>query len=566
MKQMFEISDKVEKTKLDNAGVFDWTGVQEYGHAVRDARRDGYKVHSGRIFIVRVLKGHELGEGGTAKSRAVFDGSYVKDSETGTRAVFDESSSTPACIEAARNTIGYGCLRGHSCQSADGVAAYLQAPLRAIAKGIRTFARPPRDWLPPQFQHLVDPVVPLIRALYGHPEAGEDWSQHSKAAILSLGFKEMPAFPATFFHPRLRTIVCQYVDDFLVSGPTSSMSETWSLLQSKITIDKPEATSRFLGCRYEFNNIKIGGEPAVQVRYDMSEFARSAVIAFEEAAGEKAKKAPTPFVIQTPLPQGDPPPTWEALAELMRTAEGQELPAGRFTSIAPSIVMKIMWLSRIARPDLSKATVDLSRRLTKWSTFDDERLRRLVGYIAHSVDYNMVGHVCGGLDDVVISTYADADFASSAKSKSTTGSYCEISTRHGACLGTAWASKRQGSTARSTPEAELVAADATVFSILLPAMEFWKMITDGAVKGVLHEDNSAALSVMKAGYSATLRVMHRVHRVALQALSDSLKADDIDAVDCDSKDMKADGFTKLFPGSAWPSILQLLSVKDFSIK
>ena len=562
----FKASDDVERRKLDAAGVFDWNSVMEYGDAVKAARRRGFKTHVGRIFIVRVLKNHELGDGGTAKSRAVYDGSYVKDSSTGGKAVFDESSSTPACIESARNTLTYGCLKGHTCQSADGVAAYLQAPLRARGKGIETLARPPREWVPQRFQHLVDPVVPMLKALYGHPEAGEDWAQHSKAAILSVGFVEVPGFPSTYWHNKLRTVVCQYVDDFMVSGPATSMKSTWQLLRSVITMDEPEPTSRFLGCRYDITDTTINGEAAKRIRYDMSDYARSTVALFEEAAGEKVRKAATPFVIRPQEVMKDAPATWEQLAAMMQAAAAEELPAGKFATMAPSMVMKIMWLARIARPDLSKATVDLSRRLTCWTTFDDDRLRRLVGYIAQTTTFNMVGHVCGSVGDLTVNTFADADFASSTKSKSTTGAYCEIASKNGAVIGTAWMSKRQGSTARSTPEAEIVAADTTIFAVLLPALEYWKVVGQGLVKGAFHEDNSAALVCMKAGYSATLRVLHRVHRVALQALSNALKAEDVDALECKSENMKADGFTKLFTPATWPHILDLLGIRDAAPK
>ena len=43
--------------------------------------------------------------------------------------------------------------------------------------------------------------------------------------------------------------------------------------------------------------------------------------------------------------------------------------------------MKILWCARLARPDLSKAIADLTRRLTVWSKADDMRLHLSVVFV-----------------------------------------------------------------------------------------------------------------------------------------------------------------------------------------
>eukprot|EP00971_Amphidinium_carterae_P132052 2615742-Amphidinium_carterae.1 len=46
--------------------------------------------------------------------------------------------------------------------------AYIQATLQ----GIKTWVRLPKDQWPAAWRRMRDPVCPLVRALYGHPDAG----------------------------------------------------------------------------------------------------------------------------------------------------------------------------------------------------------------------------------------------------------------------------------------------------------------------------------------------------------------------------------------------------------
>ena len=57
-------------------------------------------------------------------------------------------------------------------QKADGEQAYIQAPRGGIKGGTKTWARLPRGMWPKHFKGVRDPVVPVLKAIYGHPESG----------------------------------------------------------------------------------------------------------------------------------------------------------------------------------------------------------------------------------------------------------------------------------------------------------------------------------------------------------------------------------------------------------
>ena len=80
-------------------------------------------------------------------------------------------------------------------------------------------------------------------------------------------------------------------------------------------------------------------------------------------------------------------------------------------------------------------------------------------------------------------------------------------------------SKRQDSTATSTPEAEIVSASTVTRTILIPAMGLWEILLKGPKsQGILKDDNDAAIRVMTTGRNPTMKQVHRVHGVSIASL------------------------------------------------
>jgi hypothetical protein len=115
------------------------------------------------------------------KGRLVFQGNEVKE-ENSRYAIFSELSSSPATLEASKNIDAYGMFPGNALQKADGEQAYIQAPLGGLRGGVKTWARLPRDLWPAQFHGMRGPAVPVLKAIYGHPESGGHWEECCEAA------------------------------------------------------------------------------------------------------------------------------------------------------------------------------------------------------------------------------------------------------------------------------------------------------------------------------------------------------------------------------------------------
>ena len=102
----------------------------------------------------------------------VFLGDRVKN-QYGEAAMFQELSSAPAALEAAKFCDAYRMLDGHCVEQSDAEQAYCQAGLTGTPTWIRL---PEHKW--PDAWHKLgykDPVCPLRLALYGHPNSGGMW-------------------------------------------------------------------------------------------------------------------------------------------------------------------------------------------------------------------------------------------------------------------------------------------------------------------------------------------------------------------------------------------------------
>ena len=136
-------------------------------------------------------------------------------------------------MEAGKAADAYGMFPGNELQLADGESAYTQAKLG----GNDTWIRLPKDrW--PDWWHTkyTDPVVPLVLALYGHPDAGGFWEQHCTIALLKAGFQpiEGGTWKSVFWHPRYDLLLVVYVDDFKMAGPKANLEKAWELFRKDL--------------------------------------------------------------------------------------------------------------------------------------------------------------------------------------------------------------------------------------------------------------------------------------------------------------------------------------------
>ena len=174
---------------------------------------------------------------------------------------------------------------------------------------------------------------------------------------------------------------------------------------------------------------------------------------------------------------------------------------GDFKSACNMWVGKLLYLSRMTRADLATAVGRLSRYMHKWNKYADHSLHRLMQYIDHHQDYQLVFTIEVG-KRYVLRLYVDADHAGDiSTSKSTTGAVLYIASEdESTWCPIIWWSKRQGATAWSSGEAELVALSEAV----RPAIKL--QLLSSAISGrempmQVRDDSSACIGAVRKRYS-----------------------------------------------------------------
>jgi hypothetical protein len=98
-------------------------------------------------------------------------------------------------------------------------------------------------------------------------------------------------------------------------------------------------------------------------------------------------------------------------------------------------------------------------------------------------------------------------------------------------------------------------------SLVLPAQSLLHNIfKKDVIRARIFEDNNACSIITKKGTSAALAHMPRTHRLSVSWISEVLKHNEVDVVECSTNDMLGDVMTKSYPRAKWPAMLQLIRV------
>ena len=224
--------------------------------------------------------------------------------------------------------------------------------------------------------------------------------------------------------------------------------------------------------------------------------------------------------------------------------------------------MRMLWLSRLSRPDLSFIVTRLASRVTSWTKFEDRQLHRCISYVNCTKDFILKGEV-DHQSDPILEVFTDADFASCQHSaKSTSGLWIQINTGNGAVFPIFWQAKKQGSVARSTTESEIISMATGMFGEVLNLQTFIEYLMQKPIQLVFHQDNDAVLKILKNKYSAKLKHMNRVHKVNVASLCEALEQEGVTAIYCPTAEQRANGFTKIIPPHEWKATTAQMCLGD----
>ena len=121
------------------------------------------------------------------------------------------------------------------------------------------------------------------------------------------------------------------------------------------------------------------------------------------------KKATTPFLSDSSLDKAD------------------DDVKGQLTVHSSKCTMKVLWLARLARPDVMKACNDLTTKANNWSRNDDKRLYRIFCYLHTTRNHMLCGHIGDHPDKLFLRCFTDADFCGdSGSTRSTSGGFLAL--------------------------------------------------------------------------------------------------------------------------------------------
>ena len=486
------------------------------------------------------------------KGRIVYRGDIGRD-EYGAAAIYQDISANPTSVQGLNNCIAYGMMEGNTISTADAIKAYVQSFLKAAQP---TWIELPRELWPAQWiGKYKKPVVLLKKSLYGHPEAGGHWEKHLESILFELGAVSIPEFTSMYWFPKTKLLLTVYVDDLTLSGPSQAHQDFWKLLGARVDIEPPTKLDRVLGRHHDMTTVpanRCAGTAHDDNRnirvlsFNMSEYARQCCELYESLPGSKRlKSAATPFCSDGAL-----------------VASDDEV-RGELAPNACKVLMKCLWLGRLARPDIIKPIGDLATQVQNWTLNCDKRLYRLLCYIGSTIDHRLVARLDNAPKDIQLSLYIDADFAGDRESSRSTNGGLLVLTGPESYFPIAWVSKRQTSTSRSTTEAEVVSLAYSLYGEALPTLSLWEKLLGFDVKLKCYEDNQATILVVKKGFSPKLRHIARTHKVNLGGLSE-IFSDQVSLEYIVTDKQAADVFTKALPPQKWEAAMKMLNIVDFS--
>ena len=354
----------------------------------------------------------------------------------------------------------------------------------------------------------------LNKAVYGLLQAPRQWMKSLASALSSISMIQSKADPCLFVkmdgaHVKLAALV--YVDDILISGPDVTDIELMiELIGRKYSCTRLGQVTEYLG---------------LQIHRDDKQ--RTMTICQRKMV-QKIVQSHSNLI----KPEKMPAPGGQVLE---REEDGKLCDEKRYRSL----VGKLLYLSKMTRPDITTAVRELSQYLSKPEDKHWQAALRVVGYLSATVDTAL--HF-DGTGDMILEAHVDSAYAPyRSDRKSITG----MIVRLGQCP-VAWQSKKQGVVSLSSTEAEYIAmAHATAEVMhLRSVLQDLTGNSGHMAPTVIHEDNMGAIFIA-TNHVLGPRTKHidvRYHFV-----KDAIEDGHVEVSFVRSKSNRADGMTKNLP-------------------
>ena len=235
-----------------------------------------------------------------------------------------------------------------------------------------------------------DLVLPVLRALQGHPKAARLWEEHISAILKEVGFKntthEKNIYTGTFCGEKV--LLVRQVDEFALGCPQESTAKSvYSNIGAKLTLhNEAEAPFEYLGLVDSFH-----GYDVLQTRDCIKLSAESYIRRLLKAHGwdnpspRESSNKPKP-----PLHESDIANLFNLVAgPVENTPEHKALEAEQGFGYQ-SVLGEICFAYVLCRPDIGYAVTTLAKISTAPNALHHKSLKHLAIYLHQSQDWGIM--------------------------------------------------------------------------------------------------------------------------------------------------------------------------------
>lgn len=369
----------------------------------------------------------------------------------------------------------------------------------------------------------------LLRALYGLRKSPRLWQREASKILTQLGLKVVQEDLCLFAADGI--IVFFYVDDIIVVNHPSQRQRAAEITEKlNITWEL-----RHMGEASWFLGIRI-----VRDRQQMALW-----LCQDSYISSMASRyhLTTHRRFDTPLAPATLKP-YAGQATKERIKEYQEK------------IGSAQYATTITRPDAAKATSTLAQFLTNPGPDHLEAINRVISYLYHTRFHAITYRPRQSEEDEAVALFSDASFADNPDRKSSEGYICTI---FGGPVD--WRAGKQRTVTTSTTEAELLA-----ISEAARTMSMWKRLFEAIRFNPKHElaircDNQQTIRLLTKE-APQLRTKLRHVDIHHHWLRQEVQAGRILIKWTETKEMAADGLTKLLPRQRHAEFIQMMGMED----
>lgn len=447
-----------------------------------------------RSQFVHTAKCHSDGSFERFKARLVANGNEQTQGVN-----YTETYAPTPSYEIIRLLLSIAAQEGWAVGQADVQTAYVHAPLSEeihieIPKGAPVIDRKNK-------------VLKLKKALYGLKQAGREWSNYLRKCLTSFGWKVNPYEPCLFRRNNNEFLLI-YVDDILIFGKD----------QANIDSIRADLNKYFpvkdLGPVHDFLGMEIHRDEK-----NKTFFLRQLGLINE------ALSFSTPLQKVQNLPMN---PSYDIFAksEALSTAEHKQY---------RTIVGKLLFISRLTRPDISYTVNALGRFLENPTKIQLIAMQNLLQYLRGTKDMYLTLNCKGPTE---INAYSDADWAGDKNDrKSTSGHVIYFAESP-----INWSTKKQKCVATSSMESEYISmADAAREAFYIKKLA--ENIKQVEINAILHVDNVAAQTIASGKSNASTKGAKHID-IKFHLVRDMFLNGDLDIRRVNSRDNRSDMCTK----------------------